>query len=121
VALWAQEELRELRIFKRKFKEVRQSNLTIPGPSSLLTTPPPRPYLSPLSSLMLTSSPPRPYTSQGQVDRVVDEHTVICKSLFKPGTDMNLFVGMTVTLGEGGLVGTIHSTFGKTKFKCVTT
>ena len=58
-------------------------------------------------------------SKEGQVERVQDERTVICKSLFKPGTDMNLFVGMTVQLGEGGPVGRIDSTFGKTKFKCV--
>lgn len=46
-----------------------------------------------------------------------DERTVICKNLFKPGTDMNLFVGMTVQLGENGPLGTIGGTFGKTKFK----
>ena len=35
------------------------------------------------------------------------------------GTDMNMFIGMTVQLGENGPVGRIDSTFGKTKFKCV--
>ena len=48
-----------------------------------------------------------------------DATTVICKSLFKPGTDMNMFVGMKVQLGDGGPVGVIDGTFGKTKFKCV--
>ena len=70
------EELRSLRIFKRKLKE-------------------------------------------GQIDRVQDERTVICKGLFKAGTDMNLFVGMQVQLGDEGPVGRIEGTFGKTKFKCV--
>ena len=48
-----------------------------------------------------------------------DERTLICKNLFKPGTDMNMFVGMKVCLGEKGPIGTIDSTFGKAKFKCV--
>ena len=46
-----------------------------------------------------------------------DATTVICKSLFKPGTDMNLFVGMSVQLGDDGPMGRIEGTFGKTKFK----
>ena len=54
-----------------------------------------------------------------QVERVHDERTLICKNLFKPGTDMNMFVGMKVCLGEKGPIGTIDSTFGKAKFKCV--
>ena len=58
-------------------------------------------------------------SKEGQVDRVTDEHTVICKGLFKPGTDMNLFLGMTVHLGVDGPIGKIDGTFGKTKFKCV--
>ena len=58
-------------------------------------------------------------SKEGQVDRVTDERTVICKGLFKPGTDMNLFIGMSVQLGEDGLKGYIDSTFGKTKFKCI--
>jgi hypothetical protein len=53
-----------------------------------------------------------------KVDRVHDETTLICKNLFKPGTDMNMFLGMGVRLGEGGPVGRIDSTFGKSKFKC---
>lgn len=56
---------------------------------------------------------------EGQIERVHDERTVICKSLFKAGTDMNLFVGMSVQLGEDGPVGRIEGTFGKTKFKCI--
>jgi len=56
---------------------------------------------------------------EGQIDRVQDANTVICKGLFQPGTDMNLFVGMTVQLGDNGPVGRIDGTFGKTKFKCV--
>merc|ERR1712086_1244579 len=52
---------------------------------------------------------------EGQVDRVQDESTVICKNLFNPGTDMNLFLNMKVQLGEAGPVGRIDSTFGKTK------
>ena len=44
---------------------------------------------------------------------------MICKNLFRPGTDMNLFLGMAVQLGASGPVGRIDSTFGKTKFKCV--
>jgi selenocysteine-specific elongation factor len=56
---------------------------------------------------------------EGQIERVQDATTVICKNLFKPGTDMNLFVGMSVQLGESGPVGRIDGTFGKTKFKCV--
>ena len=56
---------------------------------------------------------------EGQIDRVQDETTVICRGLFKPGTDMNLFLGMQVQLGESGPVGRIDGTFGKTKFKCV--
>ena len=58
-------------------------------------------------------------SKEGQVDRVQDESTVICKNLFNPGTDMNLFLNMKVQLGETGPVGYIDSTFGKTKFKCV--
>jgi len=56
---------------------------------------------------------------EGQVERVHDEQTLICKNLFKPGTDMTQFFGMRVQLGEAGPVGRIDSTFGKTKFKCV--
>ena len=56
---------------------------------------------------------------EGQIERVQDANTVICKALFSPGTDMNLFVGMTVQLGDDGPVGRIDGTFGKTKFKCV--
>ena len=56
---------------------------------------------------------------EGQVERVHDETTVICKNLFKPGTDMNLFVGMSVQLGGSGPIGRIEGTFGKSKFKCV--
>ena len=63
---------------------------------------------------------------EGQVDRVHDEQTVICKNLFQPGTDMNLFLGMKVQLEDsiGKLIlggGRIDSTFGKTKFKAVFT
>jgi len=58
-------------------------------------------------------------SKEGQVDRVQDDQTVICKNLFKPGTDMNMFIGMTVQLGDDGPVGRIDSTFGKTKFKCI--
>lgn len=61
---------------------------------------------------------------EGQVERVQDEQTLICKNLFQPGTDMNLFLGMKVQLEDavgkvilGG--GVIDCTFGKTKFKCV--
>ena len=61
----------------------------------------------------------KPKFKEGQVDRVQDDRTVICKGLFKPGTDMNLFLGMKVQLGEDGPEGTIDSTFGKSKFKCV--
>ena len=39
-------------------------------------------------------------SKEGQVDRVQDESTVICKNLFQPGTDMNLFLNMKVQLGE---------------------
>jgi len=60
-------------------------------------------------------------SKEGQVDRVQDESTVICKNLFNPGTDMNLFLGMKVQLGEAGPIGRIDSTFGKAKFKCVFT
>ena len=56
---------------------------------------------------------------EGQIERIQDANTVICKALFSPGTDMNLFVGMTVQLGDDGPVGRIDGTFGKTKFKCV--
>jgi len=58
-------------------------------------------------------------SKEGQVDRVQDDTTVICKGLFKPGTDMNMFIGMRVQLGDDGPIGHIDSTFGKTKFKCV--
>ena len=60
----------------------------------------------------------KPKFKEGQVDRVQDARTVICKGLFKPGTDMNLFLGMQGQLGEDGPMGVIESTFGKTKFKC---
>ena len=56
---------------------------------------------------------------EGQIERVQDASTLICKNLFTAGTDMNLFMGMTVQLGDDGLVGRIDGTFGKTKFKCV--
>lgn len=56
---------------------------------------------------------------KGTVERLHDDRTLICKNLFKPGTDMNMFIGMNVRLGSDGLVGRIDSTFGKTKFKCV--
>ena len=56
---------------------------------------------------------------EGSVERVQDATTVICKGLFKPGTDMNMFLGMQVQLGDHGPVGRIDGTFGKTKFKCV--
>ena len=56
---------------------------------------------------------------EGQIDRVQDASTVICKGLFQPGTDMNMFIGMRVQLGNDGLVGRIDGTFGKSKFKCV--
>lgn len=56
---------------------------------------------------------------EGSIDRVVDANTVICKNLFAPGTDMNLFLGMSVQLGDEGPTGRIDSTFGKTKFKCL--
>jgi len=58
-------------------------------------------------------------SKEGQVERVQDEQTLICKNLFKPGTDMNQFIGMRVQLGESGPMGVIDGTFGKTKFKCV--
>jgi len=54
---------------------------------------------------------------EGQIERVQDERTVICKNLFLAGTDMNLFLGMTVQLGENGPTGRIDGTFGKSKFK----
>jgi len=54
---------------------------------------------------------------EGQVERLHDDHTLICKNLFRPGTDMTPFFGMEVQVGESGPVGRIDSTFGKTKFK----
>mmetsp|Transcript_25297 Transcript_25297/g.84793 ORF Transcript_25297/g.84793 Transcript_25297/m.84793 type:complete len:571 (+) Transcript_25297:30-1742(+) len=51
----------------------------------------------------------------GQVDRVQDANTVIGRNLFNATTDVNLFVGMKVNLGD--LEGTIASSFGKAKFK----
>ena len=54
---------------------------------------------------------------EGQIDRVQDERTVICKNLFNAGTDMNLFLGMQVQLGEDGPIGRIDGMFGKSKFK----
>eukprot|EP01113_Clastostelium_recurvatum_P045101 TRINITY_DN7700_c0_g1_i2.p3 TRINITY_DN7700_c0_g1~~TRINITY_DN7700_c0_g1_i2.p3 ORF type:complete len:111 (-),score=25.01 TRINITY_DN7700_c0_g1_i2:959-1291(-) len=54
---------------------------------------------------------------QGIIERVQDEYTLIGKDLFKRETDMNMFVGMKVTL-EDGRVGAIESSFGKSgKFK----
>lgn len=46
-----------------------------------------------------------------------DDYTLICKSLFRPGTDMTPFFGMSVRVGENGPNGKIDSTFGKSKFK----
>jgi len=54
---------------------------------------------------------------EGQVDRVQDDHTLICKNLFRQGTDMTPFFGMRVRVGNSGLMGKIDSTFGKSKFK----
>lgn len=54
-------------------------------------------------------------TKLGQVDRVQDSSTIIGKNLFSQTTDVNAFVGMKVHLGP--LVGTISSSFGKSKFK----
>jgi len=53
------------------------------------------------------------------VERVQDDHTLIGKNLFRPGTDMTPFFGMKVRVGEGGPTGKIDSTFGKAKFKVV--
>ncbi|XP_069875398.1 selenocysteine-specific elongation factor-like isoform X1 [Dipodomys merriami] len=53
----------------------------------------------------------------GVVDRVMDDYNVIGRSLFKKETNIQLFVGLEVTLstGERGL---IHSAFGQSgKFK----
>ena len=55
---------------------------------------------------------------EGQIERIHDDYTLICKNLFGPGVDMSRFFGMFVQVGESGPVGKIDSTFGKTKFKC---
>ncbi|KAM4587863.1 selenocysteine-specific elongation factor [Odontesthes bonariensis] len=54
---------------------------------------------------------------EGQVERVTDDYTVIGRSLFKKETNLQLFVGLKVTLstGEGGV---IEGGFGQSgKFK----
>ncbi|KAM7402038.1 hypothetical protein PAMP_017309 [Pampus punctatissimus] len=54
---------------------------------------------------------------EGQVDRVTDDYTVIGRSLFKKETNLQLFVGLKVTLSTGE-TGVIEGGFGQSgKFK----
>mgnify|MGYP004245334203 CR=1 FL=1 len=96
------QEIESLKIFKQKHKEGQVHSTALP---------PPRPELSTAygCSLHYIQLQPALHTVAAsatygcslryirlQVDRVQDESTVICKNLFNPGTDMNLFLGMTV-------------------------
>lgn len=54
---------------------------------------------------------------EGQVERVTDDYTVIGRSLFKKETNLQLFVGLKVTLSTGE-TGVIEGGFGQSgKFK----
>ncbi|KAL0978352.1 hypothetical protein UPYG_G00169400 [Umbra pygmaea] len=54
---------------------------------------------------------------EGQVERVTDDYTVIGRNLFKKETNMQLFVGLKVTLSTGE-AGVIEGGFGQSgKFK----
>uniref|UniRef100_A0AC35TP08 Tr-type G domain-containing protein n=1 Tax=Rhabditophanes sp. KR3021 TaxID=114890 RepID=A0AC35TP08_9BILA len=54
---------------------------------------------------------------EGVVDRVENERSLICKNMFKPETNLNIFINMKVVF-ETGLTGTITSSFGKSaKFR----
>lgn len=54
---------------------------------------------------------------EGQVERVTDEYTVIGRNLFKKETNLQLFVGLKVTLSTGE-TGVIEGGFGQSgKFK----
>ncbi|KAM7422493.1 hypothetical protein PAMA_010506 [Pampus argenteus] len=54
---------------------------------------------------------------EGQVDRVTDDYTVIGRSLFKKETNLQLFVGLKVTLSTGE-TGVIEGGFGQSgKYK----
>lgn len=54
---------------------------------------------------------------EGQVERVTDDHSVIGRSLFKKETNLQLFVGLKVTLSTGE-TGVIEGGFGQSgKFK----
>uniref|UniRef100_A0A4W5QYJ5 Selenocysteine-specific elongation factor n=1 Tax=Hucho hucho TaxID=62062 RepID=A0A4W5QYJ5_9TELE len=54
---------------------------------------------------------------EGQVERVTDDYTVIGRNLFKKETNLQLFVGLKVTLSTGE-VGVIEGSFGQSgKFK----
>lgn len=54
---------------------------------------------------------------EGQVERVTDDYTVIGRSLFKKETNLQLFVGLRVTLSTGE-TGVIEGGFGQSgKFK----
>lgn len=56
---------------------------------------------------------------RGTVDRVEDEDTLIAKGLFKKETNVDAFVGMSVTCSSTGAKGKIDATFGKTgKVRC---
>ena len=104
------EELKALRIFKHKSKEGQVETYPPPSPHPTPTPAPPTPT---------PATPPYPFPPTPQVERVHDSQTLICKNLFKPGTDMNLFTNLEVELGERGPRGRIEGTFGKSKFKCV--
>ena len=49
---------------------------------------------------------------EGQIERKHDESTVICKNLFKKETNMDLFIGLKVSLSTGE-IGVIEGTFGQ--------
>ena len=56
---------------------------------------------------------------RGTVDRVEDDDTIIAKGLFKKETNVEAFVGMSVTCSATGAKGKIEATFGKTgKVRC---
>lgn len=65
-----------------------------------------------LSSLRISTTKER----IGSIDRVVDDYVLIGRGMFKKETNMTLFIGLPVRIGEH--VGTIDSSFGASgKFK----
>jgi selenocysteine-specific elongation factor len=57
-------------------------------------------------------------TKQGEVDRIVDQYTVVVRNLFRKETDLHPFVGLRVVAHPTGsnetYVGTIDGPFGTT-------